>query len=131
MPPDPIVGELVGGGDSLQARGFDVRGEVDPDSAARAAACGEVAPFGPVVDDVGFDAEVGGDLGDGVFGVAAGPGVDIGVLVRGAGGPLAAGGLDLGWEGDAPASRRTGSWPVASNGLESVTGNGTAANERD
>lgn len=52
--------------------------------------------MGPVVDDVGFDAEAGGDVGDAEFGVASGLGVDVAVLVGGAQGAVAAGGFDFG-----------------------------------
>src|SRR6266498_5981691 len=73
--------ELVGGGDSLQAVGLDVGGEADPDAAAGGSTAGELAALGPVVDDIGFDAESGGDVGDAVLVVGAWGGVDVGVLV--------------------------------------------------
>src|SRR5574342_570700 len=96
--------QLGGGGDPVQAGGFHVGGQADPHSPGGAAAAGQVAVLGPVVDDVGLDAEVGGDVGDGVLVVAAGAGVDVFVLVGGAGRPVAAGGLGLGWEWYAPAA---------------------------
>src|SRR5215218_7059556 len=99
-----VARELVGGGDSLQAGGLDVRGEADPKATGGAAAGGDVAAFGPVVDDVGLDAESGGDVGDAALVVGAWGGVDVGVLVGRAGGALLAGVLDLGWERDAPAA---------------------------
>src|SRR6266536_3019447 len=98
--------ELVGGGDSLQAGGLHVGGEEDPDAATGGSSAGEMATLGPVVDDVGFDAEAGGDVGDAVLVVGAWGGVDVGVLVGRAGGALPAGRLDLGWERDAPAAGR-------------------------
>src|SRR6266508_2784598 len=73
--------ELVGGGDSLQAGGLELGGEADPQATGGAAAGGDVAVFGPVVDDVGFDAESGGDVGDAVLVVGAWGGVEVGVLV--------------------------------------------------
>src|SRR6266487_4069417 len=96
--------ELVGGGDSLQAGGLDVGGEADPDAATGGSSAGEMVALGPVVDDVGFDAEAGGDVGDAVLVVGGWGGVDVGVLVGRAGGALPAGVLDLGWERDAPAA---------------------------
>ena len=54
---------------------------MDPQAAAWAAAGGQVAPFGPGVDDVGLDAEMVGDLGDAELLVALGCVVDVVVLV--------------------------------------------------
>ena len=65
-----------------------------------------MAPFCPCVDDVGLDAEAAGDIGDAELLFAAGRRVGVAVLVGGAGGALAAGGFDVGREGDAPAPGR-------------------------
>jgi hypothetical protein len=82
---------------------LDVGSEVDPESSGVTAPAGEVAGLRPVVDDVGFDTEVGGDVGDAEFGGVSGLGVVVSVLVGGAGSALVAGGFDLGWEGAGPA----------------------------
>jgi len=60
-----MFGELVGVGDPGMAGGFEFGGEGDPAAARVTTAGGQVAALSPVVDDVGFHAEVGGDLGDG------------------------------------------------------------------
>src|SRR5262245_60212014 len=96
-------GGLVGVAEPLGTVRFDCWGEVDPQAAARAAAGWQLVVFGPVVDDVVFDAESGGYLGDAVFVGLAGARVDVGVLVAGVGGPVTAGMFDLGWEWDTPA----------------------------
>src|SRR5215207_9650998 len=41
-----VARELVGGGDSLQAGGLEVRGEADPKATGGAAAGGDVGPVG-------------------------------------------------------------------------------------
>ena len=61
----------------MEAGLLDGGGEGDPESSGVAAAAGDVAPLGPVVDDVGFDAEACGDVGDAEFGVASGFGVEV------------------------------------------------------
>ena len=48
----------------VSGRLLDSPGVVDPESPGGAAVAGDVAPLGPGVDDVGFDAEAGGDVGD-------------------------------------------------------------------
>ena len=81
-----IFGELVGAGDPGVAVGLDLggEGEGDPVAAGFAAAGGQVAALGPVVDDVGFHAEPGGDLGDGqLAGLAVVPPIlDLSLLDR-------------------------------------------------
>jgi len=62
--------------------------------------------FGPVVDDVGFHAELLGDFGDGPFAALAVDSVGVVVQVCDGGGPGPAVCLDVGWEGDAPAACR-------------------------
>ena len=62
-----IFGQLVGARDTGTAGGLEFGGEGDPAAAGFASAGGQVAAFGPVVDDVGFDGEPGGELGDGQF----------------------------------------------------------------
>src|SRR6266511_5988402 len=66
-------GELVGVDDPLETVGFDRGGELDPQASAGAAAEWQVVVFGPVVDDIVFDAEYSIGL--------AGARVDVGVLV--------------------------------------------------
>jgi hypothetical protein len=62
---------------------FEVGGEVDPQPSCVASPGEEVAPLSPVVDDVGFDAEPGGDLGDAQLRVTPGFGAGGVVLVGG------------------------------------------------
>ena len=85
---------------------LDGGGEVDPQPSGVASPGGDVAPLGPAVDDVGFDAEAAGGIGDAELVSRRGAGIGVAVLVGRAGGALAAGGFDLGWEGDAPAPGR-------------------------
>jgi hypothetical protein len=58
----------------------------------------------PVVDHVGFDAELCGSLGDAQLAVTAGSGVDVAVLMSGAACTVTAGLLDLGREGVLPVT---------------------------
>ena len=75
------MGKFVGAGDSFEAFLFDYGVEVDPESSGGAATCGDVAALGPVVDDIGFDTEVVGGLGDAYFVVVSSFWVDGVVLV--------------------------------------------------
>ena len=90
------------GGEPLTAGGFGVVGEGDQPSSVGAASGIDLVSFDPVVDDVGADAECGGDVGDGAFVVAGGCGVIDGWEVDGGGDVLTAGVLDVWAEWDAP-----------------------------
>jgi hypothetical protein len=75
-------------------------GQGDPEAGAGSAAGLQGALLDPGVDAGWFDAEQGRGFGDAVLAVAAGSGLDVFVLVEGGGGALAAGGFDVGGEGD-------------------------------
>ena len=89
-------------GDPCAAGGFDVGSEADEQATAGTAAGFDVVAFDPVVDDVGADAERGGDVADGAFVVVGGCGVvDLWEVDR-RGDALAACRLDVRPERDAP-----------------------------
>jgi hypothetical protein len=98
-------GDPGGRGDAIAAGLLDVVGEGDGPAARGVAAGGQVAALEPVVDDVGADAEVVGDGGDGQLAGAARwcSGVVAGQLA-GAGDAIAAGLLDVVGEGDGPSA---------------------------
>jgi hypothetical protein len=78
--------------------GFGCEG--DPQAGAGAASCWQDASLDPAVDAVLAGAQAGRGFTDGVLVVVAGLGGDVVVLVAGVAGALAAGGFDLGREGD-------------------------------
>src|SRR5674476_1518952 len=97
-------GKLVAVGDSLFTAGLQVGCEVDPSASALAAAGGQVAALGPVVDGIGFDAEPACYFCDGQFAVLAVDVVAVAVHVCAGRQSVAAGGFSVGVEGDAPAA---------------------------
>src|SRR5665811_2050243 len=97
-------GKLVAVGDSLFTAGLQVGCEVDPSASALAAAGGQVAALGPVVDGIGFDAEPVGYFCDGQFAALAVDVVAVAVHVCAGRQAVAAGGFGVGVEGDTPAA---------------------------